>query len=91
MFHPLEGGVEFIEIHNVGATTLTLTGVRFTKGIDFDFPDGTTIARAIAAGLDPAAIVASFDSHRLFATLNDAIVTGPTDNNVRDLRVIAQK
>jgi hypothetical protein len=35
---------EFIEIQNVGAQTLDLTGIRFTKGIDFDFPDGTQIA-----------------------------------------------
>lgn len=35
---------EFIEIQNVGTQTLDLTGVRFTKGIDFDFPAGTLIA-----------------------------------------------
>ena len=34
-----EGGsaLEFIEIKNVGPTTLDLSEVRFTKGIDFDF------------------------------------------------------
>jgi hypothetical protein len=45
MYHPAgDELLEFIEIQNVGTTTLDLTGVRFTKGIDFDFPDGTTIA-----------------------------------------------
>jgi hypothetical protein len=45
MYHPAgDELLEFIEIRNVGPTTLDLTGVRFTKGIDFDFPDGTTIA-----------------------------------------------
>lgn len=45
MYHPAGNELlEFIELQNVGATTLDLTGVRFTKGIDFDFPDGTTIA-----------------------------------------------
>jgi len=45
MYHPSgDELLEFIELHNVGATTLTLNGVRFTKGIDFDFSDGTTIA-----------------------------------------------
>jgi hypothetical protein len=45
MYHPSGDELsEFIEIHNVGESTLTLTGVRFTKGIDFDFPDGMTIA-----------------------------------------------
>lgn len=28
---------EYIELHNLGTTTLDLRGVRFTKGIDFDF------------------------------------------------------
>ena len=45
MYHPAgDELLEFIEIRNVGPTTLDLTGVRFTKGMDFDFPDGTTIA-----------------------------------------------
>lgn len=45
MYHPgADDLLEFIEIQNVGNSTLDLTGVRFTKGIDFDFPDGTTIA-----------------------------------------------
>ena len=35
---------EYVEIHNVSDTeTLTLTDVRFTKGIDFDFAPGSTI------------------------------------------------
>ena len=29
---------EFIEIHNIGALSIDLTDVRFTKGVDFDFP-----------------------------------------------------
>jgi len=29
---------EFIEIHNIGAIAIDLTDVRFTKGVDFDFP-----------------------------------------------------
>jgi hypothetical protein len=35
---------EFIEIHNVSTQAIDLTGVRFTKGIDFDFPAGTQLA-----------------------------------------------
>ena len=33
---------EYIELHNRGTTTLDLRGVRFTKGIDFDF-DGSAV------------------------------------------------
>ncbi|MDG2122545.1 MAG: lamin tail domain-containing protein, partial [Verrucomicrobiales bacterium] len=35
---------EWIELQNTGPQPLDLTGVRFTKGIDFDFAEGTTIA-----------------------------------------------
>ncbi|MEJ6648493.1 MAG: lamin tail domain-containing protein [Akkermansiaceae bacterium] len=45
MYHPSgDELLEYLEIHNVGGTLLNLNSVRFTKGIDFDFPDGTTIA-----------------------------------------------
>ncbi len=35
---------EYIELLNTGATVLNLAGARFTKGIDFAFPAGTTLA-----------------------------------------------
>lgn len=35
---------EYIELRNVSNTTLNLTDVRFTKGIDFDFPADTLLA-----------------------------------------------
>lgn len=35
---------EFVELHNLGATALDLTDVRFTKGIDFDFMPDTRIS-----------------------------------------------
>ena len=45
MYHPSgEPTAEFIELHNVANTTIDLTGLRFTKGIDFDFQEGTKIA-----------------------------------------------
>ena len=34
---------EFIELINIGAGTLDLSGVRFTNGIDYTFPAGTTM------------------------------------------------
>ena len=35
---------EFIELLNVGASSLDLSGTRFTDGIDFTFPGATTLA-----------------------------------------------
>jgi glycerate 2-kinase len=50
--------------------------------------DGTTLDRAKAAGLDPATALKTFNAFPLFDVLSDAIITGPTGNNVRDLRIL---
>lgn len=65
-----------------------------TDGIDGNSPaagaaaDGETLKRAIAANLDPADFGARSDAHNFFASLNDAIIIGPTGNNLRDLRIL---
>ncbi|HUH63682.1 MAG TPA: DUF4147 domain-containing protein [Terracidiphilus sp.] len=65
-----------------------------TDGIDGHSPaagavaDGATMERAQAAGLDPAAALAGFDAYPLFKALGDAIETGPTGTNVRDVRLL---
>lgn len=65
-----------------------------TDGVDGNSPaagavvDGSTLARAHAAGIDPGAARAAFNAYPLFAALGDAILTGPTGNNVRDLRLL---
>lgn len=64
-----------------------------TDGMDGNSPaagavaDGETLARAKAVGLDPAARFLHSDAYTFFAKLDDAIVTGPTGNNLRDLRI----
>jgi hydroxypyruvate reductase len=50
--------------------------------------DGTTMARAQAHGLDAAEALAKFDAYPFLDALGDAIVTGPTGNNLRDLRIL---
>ena len=50
--------------------------------------DGTTLERAKKEGLDVGAHFSGFNSFSLFEKLGDAIQTGPTGNNVRDLRVL---
>lgn len=47
-----------------------------------------TLSRARAMQLDPRAVLAGHDSHRLFDSLGDAIRTGPTLTNVNDVRAI---
>jgi len=50
--------------------------------------DGTTLARAKGAGIDPEAALAEFDAYPFFEKLGDAVVIGPTGNNLRDLRIL---
>ena len=65
-----------------------------TDGIDGTSPaagamvDGTTTERARAAGLDPAVHLTAFNAFPLFQKLGDLIETGPTGNNVRDVRIM---
>jgi glycerate 2-kinase len=65
-----------------------------TDGIDGNSPaagavaDGETLARARMMGLDPANAFQRSDAHTFFSRLDDAIVTGPTGNNLRDLRIL---
>jgi len=65
-----------------------------TDGIDGNSPaagavaDGETLGRALAAGLDPGDAFQRSDAYNFFARLGDAIVTGPTGNNLRDLRIL---
>jgi glycerate 2-kinase len=65
-----------------------------TDGIDGNSPaagaaaDGETLNRARAVGMDPADAFRRSDAHTFFAKLDDLIVTGPTGNNLRDLRVL---
>src|SRR5450432_117766 len=68
-----------------------------TDGIDGNSPaagavvDGTTVDRASASGFGIACVLASFDGYPLFQQLEDTLVTGPTGNNVRDIRVLLAK
>lgn len=65
-----------------------------TDGIDGNSPaagavaDGETLARAHAAGLDPRDFQRRSDAFTFFSRLGDAIITGPTGNNLRDLRIL---
>lgn len=52
------------------------------------FVDATTLARARALGLDPAAMLADNDSTGFFERLGDLLTPGPTLTNVNDLRAI---
>ena len=52
------------------------------------FVDPTTLARARAVGLDPAAFLADNDSTGFFNGIGDLFIPGPTFTNVTDFRAI---
>ena len=88
MYHPLpptaaelaalpsveEGDFEWIEIMNIGTTTLDLTDVRFTKGIDFDFVTGSKGTIAPGERLVVVADVAAFNLRYGYASTPDFVV-----------------
>jgi glycerate 2-kinase len=65
-----------------------------SDGVDGSSPaagglvDGETTARAEAARYPVAAALSAFDAHSLLALLEDTVTTGPTGNNLRDLRIM---
>ncbi len=65
-----------------------------SDGVDGNSPaaggvaDGSSVARAVRAGYPVEEALAAFNSYPLLSRLEDAITTGPTGNNLRDLRVL---
>src|SRR3984957_12514519 len=50
--------------------------------------DGETISRATELGMNAGEFFRASDAFTFFSRLDDAVVTGPTGNNLRDLRVL---
>ncbi|HUV50890.1 MAG TPA: glycerate kinase [Anaerolineae bacterium] len=50
--------------------------------------DTNTLSRAMAMGLNPGYFLADNDSYHFFQKLGDLLITGPTNTNVMDLRII---
>lgn len=65
-----------------------------TDGVDGNSPaagavaDGDTLERGKAIGLNARFMFRESDSYSYFARLGDTIITGPTGNNLRDLRIL---
>jgi glycerate 2-kinase len=65
-----------------------------TDGVDGNSPaagavaDGETLERGQTIGLNARYMFRESDSYSYFARLGDTIVTGPTGNNLRDLRIL---
>ena len=79
-------------VQRIAAGNITVFSVG-TDGIDGNSPaagaiaDGQTLGRARVAGMDPAEFIRRSDAYTFFNRLDDAIITGPTGSNLRDLRI----
>ena len=76
------------------ATTRVVVFSAGTDGIDGNSPaagalgDDTTLARARTLSLDARKFLEASDAHTFFAALGDAVTTGATGTNIRDLRLL---
>ncbi len=65
-----------------------------SDGIDGNSPaagaivDGTSLERAKNLGLNATTHLNNFNAYPLFEALGDAVIIGPTGNNLRDLRIL---
>ncbi len=81
-----------LRLQRTGEIVTVLSGG--TDGIDGNSPaagacvDQETCKKAQQAGIDPGALFAGFDSFTFFSKVGSALMTGPTGNNVRDLRIL---
>ena len=74
------GDYEFIELQNIGTTPLDLGGVRFTNGLDYTFPAGTTLAAGafIVVAKDRSAFLSRYPGAA--GVLAPGAFTGALDN-----------
>ncbi len=77
--HYTPAPLEFIELRNFGATALDLSGVRFTKGIEYTFAAGTTLAPGgyVVLCADRAAFLTQYG---VVSSLASGVLTGTLDN-----------
>ncbi len=79
---------EKIAGENITVVSAGTDGIDGTSSAAGAVVDGTTLERARSEGLDSSKLLGRFDAGSFFEKIGDAIVTGPTGNNVRDLRVL---
>ncbi|HEX5218965.1 MAG TPA: lamin tail domain-containing protein [Verrucomicrobiae bacterium] len=76
--------LEFLELQNIGATTLDLSGLTFSAGITFTFANGTSLAagQRFLMARNAAGIAARYPG-----TTIQGIYTGRLDNGGETLRI----
>lgn len=80
--------VEKIAGSNVTVLSAGTDGVDGNSSAAGAVADGTTLERARTAKMEPRDFFQRSDAFTFFDQLGDAIITGPTGNNLRDLRIL---
>lgn len=80
MYEPIDGDAyEFIELQNIGATTVDLSGCSF-EGLSYVFPADTTLAPGgllvLASGVNPAAFAARYPGVVVAGTHSGSLADG---------------
>jgi len=79
---------EKIAGENIAVLSAGTDGVDGNSSAAGAVADGSTAERARARGLDVRAALERFDAYPLFSAIGDSLETGPTGNNLRDLRIL---
>ena len=80
--------VEKIAGKAITVLTAGTDGIDGNSGAAGALVDGLSAAKAFRLGLDAEGALADFNASPLLNAVGDTIVTGPTGNNVRDLRIL---
>lgn len=86
MYHAAAGSTnDFLELHNAGKAALGLGGARFTQGIDYTFPGGTTLPAGGYLLVVKASATGNFAAFRAAYGLSTSVpVYGPYSGNLAD-------
>jgi len=76
------------QTEGISAIAFDTDGIDGVGGHGGAIIDWTTLSRARAAGMSPAHMLQTNNSHPFFERIGDLVITGPTRTNVNDLRII---
>ncbi len=84
----LRAAMKLYGVENLVVLSAGTDGIDGNSSADGAIADGDTVRRGMAIKALPNVFCANSDSFNFFNALGDAIITGPTGNNVRDLRIL---
>lgn len=83
----LSSAIEIRDCENIVVLSAGTDGTDGPTDAAGAIADNNTYERALKSGMDPHKYLAENDSYHFFESLNDLVVTGPTQTNVNDLQI----